>query len=519
MDIIVTMAGHSRRFAAKGYQGPKALLPIDGRPMIAHVVEMFDTRQDTFHIVANSAQVKENPDLPKILRALAADVNVVIIDEHEKGPTYSALQVRDVSDDEEVIVTYCDFIVDWDYARFLREVKGSGGAVPVFRGFHPASLGDTYYAYLRTDGKEMLELREKKSFTDNRAEEPASAGIYYFGNFGLLKKYGEEILSSAKSDSEAYTSLLFNPLVRDGHRVLIHDVRRFICWGTPEDLEQYMFWASVFKNPIPAPIEVEKDQANLIPMAGQGSRFRKEGYRTAKPLIQILGEPMAIAAAKSFPAADRWIFLPRAEDLRKHPIERTLRSFSPDCAVIPVDGDTSGQAATCLLAKKEFNPESPLFIASCDYQTRFDAEAWSRLVADESIDGAVWTFRTGINPTQNPNAFAYCELEPDGQTIKRVVEKQTISDNPGSDPMVVGSFWYRRAEDFVLGAESMIEAGITVNGEHYVGTSINGLIERGKRFAIFDIDQWISFGNPLELRIFEYWEEYFFQKSTVRGRA
>jgi len=49
--------------------------------------------------------------------------------------------------------------------------------------------------------------------------------------------------------------------------------------------------------------------------------------------------------------------------------------------------------------------------------------------------------------------------------------------------------------------------GREIAGE--VATSINTLIEAGKRFVIFDIDQWISFGDPLELRVYEYWEDHF----------
>ena len=32
-------------------------------------------------------------------------------------------------------------------------------------------------------------------------------------------------------------------------------------------------------------------------------------------------------------------------------------------------------------------------------------------------------------------------------------------------------------------------------------------------FVIFDIDQWISFGDPFELQVLEYWQE-FFQKES-----
>ena len=57
--------------------------------------------------------------------------------------------------------------------------------------------------------------------------------------------------------------------------------------------------------------------------------------------------------------------------------------------------------------------------------------------------------------------------------------------------------------------KNLIENNITVNGEHYVGTSINYLVEHGKKIVIFDIEQWISFGDPFELKILEYWQDVF----------
>ena len=75
--------------------------------------------------------------------------------------------------------------------------------------------------------------------------------------------------------------------------------------------------------------------------------------------------------------------------------------------------------------------------------------------------------------------------------------------------MVIGTFWYRRAGDFKDAVKDMVANNILVNGEHYVGTSINYLIKNRKKFVIFDIDQWISFGDPFELQVLEYWQEHF----------
>jgi NDP-sugar pyrophosphorylase family protein len=246
---------------------------------------------------------------------------------------------------------------------------------------------------------------------------------------------------------------------------------------------------------------------NLLPMAGGGSRFKEAGYRVPKPMIPVLGTPMVVTACRSFPEADRWIFLCNQEHLRKYPLKDVLSAEFPGVEVIDVATLTEGQAATCLLAKDRLDPSEPLFIASCDYQTVYDAQKYAALTADPSIDAIIWVFRGKKIVQKNPRAFAYCVS--DGGRVTKVVEKELISDNPGEDPAVVGSFFFRSASRFVEGAEAMIRKNIRVNNEFYVGTSINQLIEKGGRVAMFEVDQFVSFGDPLELAVFNFWEEYF----------
>ena len=511
MHVLIPMAGHSRRFKTAGYEGPKALLPVGEAPMIQRVVDMF-APSDHFHFIVNEEQVRESPRLIEQLRATAARTSVTVIPAHEHGPAYSARQVSGIEDDAEIIISYCDFMVQWDYGRFLRHVHGFDGAVASFRGFHPASFGDTYYAYMRTDGDRMLELREKQSFTDDRTREHASVGLYYFRSWDLFRRYADRLLDrGTRPLPEAYVSLLYNDMVRDRLDVTVYEVDRFVCLGTPSDYEQYLFWWRYFTHGQGLSSAPARDvtRVNLVPMAGQGNRFRRYGYRVAKPLIQVRGKPMVVHAAASMPEADQFIFLARTNDLRRHPIEASLRAFLPDCTVLPVKENTSGQAATCLLAERALPANAELMIASCDYEQRYDPAAWRRILDDPRIDGAVWTWRADGHFLKNPEAFAYCRTGEDGATIIEISEKRTISDRPGRDPLAIGTFWYRRAGDFLHGARKMIARGKTVNGEHYVGTSINELIEEGARFVIFEVEQWISFGDPFELKVLEFWESYF----------
>lgn len=246
---------------------------------------------------------------------------------------------------------------------------------------------------------------------------------------------------------------------------------------------------------------------NMIPMAGRGDRFFQNKYNVPKPLIPTMGSPMFISAIKSFPPADRFIFLCLAEHLQKYRLKSVIENNFNNFNIVSVDEVTEGQACTCLLADKHLDSSDPLFISSCDYQTIYDKEKYESLLNDESVDVIIWTFKIGSIKKSNPEAFAYCRVE--GERVVEVVEKKAISNDPYSDPAVVGSFTYKNTELFLYGARTMIERNIRVNGEFYVGTSINQLIEAGHKVVTFEVDKFISFGNPFEFMNIQYWEEYF----------
>lgn len=134
----------------------------------------------------------------------------------------------------------------WDYSKFLQALRllEPDAAVPAFSGFHPASFGSTYYAYMKMDENSMMqELREKESFTNNRIEEPASTGIYYFKSYKLFEKFASQYIKDPiQKLNEFYVSLVLNYMLEENLKVYVPFVDKFICLGTPEDYAEYSFW-------------------------------------------------------------------------------------------------------------------------------------------------------------------------------------------------------------------------------------------------------------------------------------
>lgn len=254
---------------------------------------------------------------------------------------------------------------------------------------------------------------------------------------------------------------------------------------------------------------------NLIPMAGAGERFAREGYDLPKPLIPVSGLPMVVRAARALPGADQWVFVCLVRHLRDHHLDRVLDGHFPGCAIVPLDRMTEGQACTCFLAEPVVDPGESLCIGACDNGMLWDRGRLDRLWADPGVDALIFTFRNNVTVARNPTAYGWVRVDGEGRALG-VSCKVPISETPLTDHAIVGAFWFREARTFFDGVREQVARDLRVNGEFYVDVTMDVLIRRGLDVRVFEVDRYIAWGTPDDLRTYEYWESCF-RRLWARG--
>ncbi len=511
MQIVIPMAGRGDRFLAAGYTAIKPLIEVDGLPMIARVVALFPGETNFLFICAQDHL--DTTPLRAVLESIAPAGRIVGIAPHKLGPVHSCLAAAEyIADDEPVIINYCDLGLGWDYPGFKRLLaeRNPAGALTTYRGFHPHTLSPNLYATMRADGDQLLEIKEKGSFTTDRMREFGSAGTYYFRTGHLLKHYFRQAVAEGlKTQGEYYASMPYNLLVADALPVVLYEVQHFLNWGTPEDLAEYLGWSHYFTHPDWQPALPPAPGAVLVPMAGAGERFSRAGYTEPKPLVPVAGQPMVQRAFDSLPPADRWVAVLQAERLTHAALLPALRGDAGrPVEVVTANGLTAGQAASCLLARDVLDPHAPLFIGPCDTAFIYDEAAWAALTADPDVDAAMWTFRDHPHANRYPQQYGWVQAEPDG-TITGVSVKVPLHADVRADPGVTGAFWFRQARFFFEAADALVARNHRVNGEFYVDAVLPVLVGQGRRARLFDVSHYISFGTPDDVRTYEYWASYF----------
>lgn len=512
MHIVIPMSGIGKRFIDAGYTVPKPLIPVDGKPIIEHVVNLFPGEK-RFTFICNSQHLLQT-DLGSVLRKAAPGCDIVEIPPHKKGPVFAVASIFDrLADDEEVIVNYCDFAKYWDYEDFLSHTRdrNADGAIPSYRGFHPHMLGPMNYAFMRDDNQWMLEIREKQPFTDDRTQEYASDGTYYFKRGAYVKKYFRQLMDEdIHVNGEYYVSMVYNLLKRDGLNISIYEIQHMLQWGAPRDLEEYQAWSGYFRHIVEPQtfISPQKHSITLIPLAGKGARFAREGYDKPKPLIPVSGKPMIVQAAAHLPASEKHIFVCLGEHLEAHPLEREIKAVYPDARILRLDEVTQGQACTCEIGLGGEDPESPLLIAACDNGMIWNRARYLEYLNDDRVDALAWSFRRHSSSERNPQMYGWIKTDGDG-TVTGVSVKKPISADPYNDHAIVGTFYYRKAAYFLEALQRMYRKNVRVNGEFYADSTLNELVEMGLKVKVFEVDNYICWGTPNDLRVYEYWQSFF----------
>ena len=217
----------------------------------------------------------------------------------------------------------------------------------------------------------------------------------------------------------------------------------------------------------------------IIPLAGDGLRFKNNGYEKLKPTLDIFDKSLFFWSLSSFIdyKNDSFIFIIRKE----HQLKKFIRT---ECAklminnfeIIELDKKTKGQAETVYKVTKD-NYIEDLFIFNTDtVLTNFNIPTWLK-----ECDGYVEYFKS-----TDPK-YSYFQIED--KSVLLVKEKVAISDNASN-----GLYYFKNSYIYNESYERYIE------NDFYIAPLYNYLIERKYIIHSNEIDQLdlIILGTPTE---------------------
>lgn len=211
----------------------------------------------------------------------------------------------------------------------------------------------------------------------------------------------------------------------------------------------------------------------LVPAAGDGTRFRQAGYKTAKHELPLLGEPMVAQVVDNVrpldPLGIAWVATQELVGKTKGAIDTILKS------VVAIER-AMGQ---------KVGPQ-PLVIANCDQLVKLPVPI------PLPGNGLVFTFKS------SNKAHSYVVTDAKDR-ITKITEKPKY--DPPSDRAVSGVYYFPVAEPFLKACR--IVQGLEANGaEQYVSAALSFMVQDGYSLFAVDVPTAIL-GTPEDYQRFE----------------
>lgn len=494
------MSGTGSRFLRAGYKNIKPLVRIFDKQIVRYIVEKFSP-SDNFIFICRKEHLN-NPEieLKLFLKTLAKNVKVCAVGNHKLGPVHSITEIKnELNLNDEIIVNYCDFDWRWDYSAFKKwlSIEKPISAICAYIGFHPHYINPAPYAHIKCEQHNLTKIKEKASYTKYRHEEPAASGTFYFKSAKILldacnwlKEKNETI------NNEFYVSLIFNYFPEKNLRCLVYYIENFMQWGTPEDLNEFRFFA----RKVPFKFKRQEiDSTALLLMAGQGNRM-KEIDKIKKPYLKISNKYLYDFCTQNFYSKENNILVISGDEQDKEFLKKETK-FSNTSV-----GFTKSSVETLLkfLENNKLENSKGILIMPCDASIDLN---WNKFLEflnnKEQIDGIVFSYKNYPLAKWMPNQYSWLE-EGSNNKINKIGLKKGWN-NEFSNPIVTGYFWFpnigklkNRLEKFkILKMESEKELSID--------EFCNFLIQKNRHIYFYPVNDFLCLGVPYEFRAYEYW--------------
>jgi dTDP-glucose pyrophosphorylase len=234
----------------------------------------------------------------------------------------------------------------------------------------------------------------------------------------------------------------------------------------------------------------ENKAVNLImPMAGAGSRFAKDGIITPKPLIDLHGKPFFYWAANSivkYVNVASLVFVILEEHKNEFALDKKVQSFYPNAVFITLPQVLNGAVMTCRAGVQSIDNGYPIIFNDCDHLFRAPLfyDYCNKCDFDEFI-GILLTFKAN-----DANKHSFIEYDRNG-LVKRTVEKEAISEDA-----ICGAYYFKNKEIFLHVSDDYLK-NCSYN-EYFMSGVYNSLVASGGKIGAFPVSYILPFGTPEE---------------------
>ena len=140
LNIVIPMAGRGERYSKVGYEFPKPLIDVMGKPMIRRVIDDLKVTQEHRFIFIVRQEHIDYYKIDEILKEACKDPIIIPITEVTEGQACSALLAKPyIDNDDALMIANCDQYVTADMDVYLAQMEreGASGLIMTLTAYNP----------------------------------------------------------------------------------------------------------------------------------------------------------------------------------------------------------------------------------------------------------------------------------------------------------------------------------------------------------------------------------------------
>jgi len=227
------MAGIGKRLVDGGYEEPKPLIKVLGKPIVKWAIESVGI-EGNYIFCCQRDHIKQY-SLDKMLKSVKPDCDIISINHQTDGPVETILEAtRYIDNDDELIISDSDHCLVWDYDLFNNKIRklSIDACVMVF----PEEQDSDALSYVKLNGEGYVTEAAEKS----PISKIASVGLHYFRKGSDFVRYANIMIKkNFRIKNEFYVTPVYNEFVTDKKKVITFPVTRMWPLGTSKDLQNF----------------------------------------------------------------------------------------------------------------------------------------------------------------------------------------------------------------------------------------------------------------------------------------
>lgn len=237
----------------------------------------------------------------------------------------------------------------------------------------------------------------------------------------------------------------------------------------------------------------------IIPIGGNGKRFKNHGYKKPKALINIFGKPILSYLLDNINTQNiDYIFIPYNVEYKSYRLEDFLIKTYPkmNFRFLCLESNTRGAAETINIGISKLNEDRNIPVLCLDSDSFYGCD----IISQWDGNNCIFTFE---DMDKNP-IYSFIETNENDEIIN-IEEKEPISNLA-----CTGAYGFKYIDELKRYTTKIIQENITQKSEFYTSGVIKEMVRDGLVFKNRTIEEKDIFclGTPVQLKLFHNYFSY-----------